>query len=335
MKTIRTFFLILVLSSSTVFANDSTAELAAGGLTFIKNPAIEMRSETLFLSLKKVRVRYTFFNQSDKMIKVTIAFPLPDIESYRYGLGFSELPVDDPSNPIGFVTRVNGQPVRMSIHQQAIAKNKDQTNFLKKNNIPLSPNYSQTKEALKKIPKTQWPKLEALGLIWIDEYDAGQGMTKEPQPGWTLKTVYTWEQIFPAKKTMIIEHEYQPIIGATAGTNIGAPYAIGEQWYKDFIKKYCVNDSLQKRFARNMKGGMAPYTERRLAYILTTGANWAGPIHQFTLTIDKGNKKNLISFCGKDKAKEISDTELQIKEKNFIPKRNLYLLFLIPFSPTN
>lgn len=91
-----------------------------------------MRSETLFLSLKKVRVRYTFFNQSDKMIKVTIAFPLPDIESYRYGLGFSELPVDDPSNPIGFVTRVNGQPVRMSIHQQAIAKNKDQTNFLKK-----------------------------------------------------------------------------------------------------------------------------------------------------------------------------------------------------------
>src|ERR1019366_10079815 len=36
-------------------ANDSSAELATGGLVLTKNPAIEMRSEDLFISTKAVR----------------------------------------------------------------------------------------------------------------------------------------------------------------------------------------------------------------------------------------------------------------------------------------
>lgn len=321
-----------MLSTKFAFANDSTAELATGGLVFTKNPSIALQSEKLYLSLKKVRVHYIFFNKSDKPIKVTVAFPLPLIKSYRYDRQLSEWPVDDPNNPVGFITRVNNQPIKMSIYQKAIAKNKDQTALLKKYGIPLSPGYSKTRQALLNLPKQQWSELEALGLIWLEEFDDGKGMRKEPQPGWDLKTIYTWEQTFPPKQAITIEHEYQPVIGSTAGTSIGAPYAVHEEGYKKYMKKYCVSETMQKSLAAKNKEGGIPYTESRLAYILKTGANWAGPIDDFTLIIDKGNKSNLISFCGKEKAKKITDTQFQIIKKDFLPAHNLHILFLIPYA---
>ncbi|KTD03673.1 DUF4424 family protein [Legionella feeleii] len=330
---IRNIFLIpILLLSGMACANDSTAELASGGLVFTKNASIELQSEELFLSLKKVRIRYIFFNKSDKPIKALVAFPLPLIKSYRYDRLFAVLPVDDPANPVGFVTRVNNQPIKMSIHQKALVKNKDQTAILKKYKLPLSPEYSQTRKALLAIPKQQWPALESLGLIWLEEFDDGKGMRKEPQPSWDLKTTYTWEQIFPPRQAIIIEHEYQPVVGSSAGTSIGTSYAIHEKWYKEFVAIYCISEHLQKSLTPKTKDSTPPYTEGRLAYILKTGANWAGPIQSFTLTIDKGDKKNLLSFCGKKEAKQISATQLQIKKKNFIPSQNLNILFLIPYS---
>jgi hypothetical protein len=47
-------------------ANDSSAELATGGLVFVKNNNIEMASEDLFISATEIRVRYRFINRSDK-----------------------------------------------------------------------------------------------------------------------------------------------------------------------------------------------------------------------------------------------------------------------------
>jgi hypothetical protein len=62
-----------------VGANDSTAELATGGLVFVRNNDIEMLSEDLFISLDEIRVHYRFLNRSDRDITVHVAFPLPDL----------------------------------------------------------------------------------------------------------------------------------------------------------------------------------------------------------------------------------------------------------------
>jgi ABC-type nitrate/sulfonate/bicarbonate transport system substrate-binding protein len=42
--------------TSAAAANDSTAELTTGGLIFVPNPDVEMRSEDLFVSAREVRV---------------------------------------------------------------------------------------------------------------------------------------------------------------------------------------------------------------------------------------------------------------------------------------
>ena len=57
-----------------VAANDSTAELATGGLVFVKNNDIDMLSEDLFISLDEIRVHYRFLNKSDRDITVHSRF---------------------------------------------------------------------------------------------------------------------------------------------------------------------------------------------------------------------------------------------------------------------
>ena len=49
---------------SPVRANDTTAQFDNSGLVFLKTDSIEMRSEELFISMSRARVKYRFFNSS-------------------------------------------------------------------------------------------------------------------------------------------------------------------------------------------------------------------------------------------------------------------------------
>src|SRR5262245_54336329 len=60
-------------------ANDSTAELATGGLVLTRNDDIEMRAEDLFVSAREISVRYRFFNRASRDVTVLVAFPMPDV----------------------------------------------------------------------------------------------------------------------------------------------------------------------------------------------------------------------------------------------------------------
>jgi hypothetical protein len=88
-------------------ANDSTAEIALGGLTFTKSDAISMDSEDLYISRDRVRVKYRFTNTTDAPIDALVAFPLPEIppgtiedETIYWG---------DPVSGLKFTTSVDGQ----------------------------------------------------------------------------------------------------------------------------------------------------------------------------------------------------------------------------------
>ena len=63
------------------FANDSTAELGAGGLQLVRTESIELLSEDLFVSEKEVRVTYHFRNKTDKPLTYVVAFPLPPVDT--------------------------------------------------------------------------------------------------------------------------------------------------------------------------------------------------------------------------------------------------------------
>ena len=70
------------------------------------------------------------------------------------------------------------------------------------------------------------------------------------------------------------------------------------------------------------------YTERWLSYVLSSGANWAGPISTFKLIVDKGSTDNLVSFCGQG-VKKTGPTTFEMDLDGFLPEKDLDFLFIV------
>lgn len=317
----------LVISSS-VHANDSTGHLAAGGLVLDKTDAIEILSEELYVSEKEIRVRYHFFNKTNSDIKTEVGFPVPDLPP-RNDEDNYELPLDNPANFLDFSTKVNSKAVTMRMDQRAVAGGVDQTATLRALHVPLANFHDDTAKTLRALPREEQGKLITLGLAREEEYDIGQGMQKYLQPNWTLRTTYHWEQVFPARKEMVIEHSYKPSVGSTAGSFVSAGQPEPDV-LADYKQRYCVDDDFLRAALRTSTSVAAKnsfLTERRIEYVLVTGANWAGPIKDFRLVVDKGKPGNLVSFCGTG-VKKIGPTQFEMHVANFTPAQNLNVLIL-------
>jgi hypothetical protein len=322
--------LSLAWAAVPALANDSSAQLATGGLIFVHNDNVEMRSEDLAISSRLIDVRYRFFNKASSDVTVLVAFPMPEVRVEGPDEIIS-LPTRDPVNLLAFTTTVNGKPVKTQVEQHVFAAGIDRTALLTSLGIPLAPHLQSTNEALDRLPGDKRDELIRLGLAEIEEYDAGKGPDKHLSARWGLRTTFYWEQTFPAKAETVIEHRYKPSVGGSVQTSLGAPYAVKEPWYEEYKRKYCLDPEFfaaveRLRKAANSEFG-PPYAEQRIDYILRTGANWSGPIGQFHLTVDKGEAGNLVSFCGQG-VRKTTDAKFEMTKTNFSPEGDLAVLIL-------
>jgi len=157
------------VAAAPAFANDSTAELGTGGLDFVYNENVEMRSEQLFVSTDAVRVTYHFFNKSDQPVINLVAFPMPDVTIADQDTSIS-VPTEDPVNLLGFSTQANGQPVATKVEQKVFAKGLDRTAMLQGLGVPLAPQLKATYDALDALQKEKWQELIDLGIAEIANY---------------------------------------------------------------------------------------------------------------------------------------------------------------------
>jgi len=333
----NTIFVALTLicaAALPALANDTTAELATAGLIFVTNDNIEMSTEDLFISAKQVRVRYRLVNKANTDVTVLVAFPLPEVRISEPDQNIA-LPTEDPVNIFAFTTRVNGKPISMQVEQRVTAVGIDRTQYLRNLGIPFAPQLQSTNQALDRLPQDKWNELLRLGLAEIEEYDVGKGMQKHLAARWGLSTTFYWEQTFPAGKETIIEHEYKPSVGGSVQTNLGAPYALKESWYADYLRKYCIDKDFLATIAQLRQANKSefgpPYSEQRIDYILKTGANWSGPIKDFHLVVDKDDAASLVSFCG-DGVKKTSPTQFEMRKSDFSPDGDLSVLILNKIS---
>ncbi len=325
---------VLLACAGTALANDSIGNLSAGGIVLGRSDDIEMRSEDLYVSTKEIRVHYRFFNTSDQDITTLVAFPMPDVTAPSDDDNRA-IPVDDPVNFMAFKTQVDGKPVNIQVEQRAIALGIDRTDLLKSLGVPLAPFLEATTKAVQGLPAERQAELVGLGVLRSQEEDIGQGMKKYVYPNWTLRTTYYWNQVFPAKKEMVVEHQYQPSVGASVGTMVGES-APDRAAMDDYRKRYCMDAEFitaaqrQSKTLKQRKPAATTLSEKRIEYILTTGAHWAGPIKDFRLVIDKDKPGNLISACGK--FKKISATQFELRQADYFPERNLEVLTLEPLE---
>lgn len=317
------------------FANDSVGHLAAGGIELGRSDDIELRSEDLFVSLEQVRVRYVFRNTSAKDIDTLVAFPVPDLPPPS-DTNSVTVPHPDKDDFLNFKTSVDGAAVAMSVDRRAEALGIDRTAKLSQLKVPLSPYDSGAASALDGLSQQTRAELAALGIVreQMMSMSASEPMTAHLFPNWTMKSTYYWQQTFPSGQDIVIEHSYSPSIGASVGTMLGDA-ALDPAALENYRKRYCVDDEFlaaaaraQQRAKERDGGGIM---ERRLEYVLVTGANWRGPIKDFRVEVDKGRESRLVSFCGSG-VRKVSPTSFEMRAKDFWPDRNLEILILAPLD---
>lgn len=314
-------------------ANDSSAHLAAGGLVLSRNDAIEMRSEDLYVSMAQVRVRYRFYNRTGKDVTTLVAFPLPEITAPSDVNNFNVPVVDADTNFLDFHTMVDGRPVPMQVEQRAFAVGVDRTGLLKRLGLPIAPHNAALPGLIVNLPAAAQKELRELGMIRYDEYSTGGPMQRVGVPLWSARTIYYWKQTFPAHQEIVIEHGYKPSVGGSVQTAVGAEYE-SAQMRQEYRERYCV-DAPFLRAVRRMyrrypsEGSGNVIGEHRLGYILKSGASWAGTIRRFHLTVDKGARGNLVSFC-MDGVRKVSPTRFEVTKTDFWPARDLDVLILAP-----
>ncbi len=328
MKTLATAMAVL-LAAGAAHANDTVAETSAGGLVLSKSAEIDMVSEDLFVSAEQIRVRYVFRNRSERDIRTTVAFPMPDLDLAERD--------SDVAHPYDFATRVNGQPVRMQVERKAVLRGADHTALLTSLRVPLvnpadGPSQGVT-VALDALPPAEQQRLIRLGLAEAGAYDEGRGMERHLLPLWAVRETWHWDQAFPAGRDLVVEHSYTPGTGGSLATPLASPEFRRSPEGRRMISDYCIDDQFLggiTRLARAAEPGQYPMLgEKRVGYILTTGANWRSPIGDFRLVVDKGVAENLVSFCGTG-LRRISPTRFEMRRSNWRPDRDLRVLIVEP-----
>jgi hypothetical protein len=297
-----------------------------------RTDAVSMLSENLFVSLDRVTVDYVFRNRTEKDVEALVAFPMPEIEGSIYDR--PAMPDGESDNFLGFEVTIDGKPVKPELEQKAFAVGVDVTELLKASKVPVNPVAQPVFKALEGLSEGTTQEWIDRGLIFIDEYDDGAGWKRVRTPLWSLKSTYWWRSVFPAGKEVKVSHRYKPSVGATAGLNFFYDNKFGGS-YEDYKRTYCIDSDFEKavlKAAKESPDGYPHLMEQRLDYVLTTGGNWAlGTIGKFKLTIDKGNPKNLVSFCGEN-VRKTGPTTFEMTAKDYYPERDLKVLILSPLE---
>lgn len=313
--------LAAVMLAAPAAANDTVASMGAGGLVFQRTDGIEMRSEDLFVSAREIRVRYRFYNRTDRDIGTLVAFPMPDL----LGGIESDVAIEDPLQ-MPFTTTVNGRRVATNVEQKAVLNEVDHSGLIRGLGLPLSPRGEPTMQALATLPQPQIDMLIELGLLEDRSWTDGGVRRLELMPLWTLKTTHYWTQVFPAGRELDVRHQYAPAVGGSVGSIFGDPAMNGSEASSEEARRYCTDEAFHAG-ARRMRARRLHLSETWVEYILTTGANWAEPIGEFRLVVDKGSSRNLMSFCGEG-VRKISSTRFEIRRTNYIPRQDLSVLIL-------
>ncbi|KAA0121619.1 DUF4424 domain-containing protein [Methylobacterium sp. P1-11] len=323
---------IITTLSLPAWADDSSAALAAGGLVLERTDKIALVSEDLFLSEKGVRIAYRFRNLTDADVETTIAFPMPDISGGPEAM----LDIADPAhdNFLRFATQVDGDPVASQVEQRAFVRPSDKqedevTAKLRALRIPLVPTTDATEKALRALSDDQRRGLVEAGLL---EPKEGSDGTTDYYPLWTLRSKFWRRQVFPARREVVVRQSYVPSLGGLSSLSFGSSSQDPAQ-KAGYREKFCTDAVFEKaaqalsRKATADGGKTFQAFEKYLSYIITSGANWAGTIGEFRLTVDKGDPVTLVSFCGSG-VRKTGPTTFEMVVKDYVPRHNIDVLLL-------
>jgi hypothetical protein len=321
-------------------ANDTLATLGAGGLVPTKSTEIALESEDLDISLRQVRVRYSFRNTSDHDIDAVVAFPLPDIDGGDLFHVPTAIPFSDPVNFVDFKVEQlwpapgsghaswNRKAIAIDTEVRAFHDGKDITQKLTQLKLPVSvadPRLDSAIDALSREVREALLKEELIG--W--EGTAGVDKRELYWAGWITRVQFYWKQRFAAKATTVLEQTYVPIVGGGYIVKNEDRTTPGET---ADLRPFCVRPGQRKSIAELLSRTPAPdgevaLLEREIDYILTTANNWSGPIREFRLSIHTDTPDDILVTCMPGIIQS-SPTEYRLTRSNFRPDSELKVMII-------
>ncbi len=305
-----------------VVANDTVGAQGAGGIEFKKTDDISMEKEVLTISHSRVTVEYEFLNRTSHPITERIYFPMPSYgpDEARCNSGHGGGPLE------GFVVTVDGKQIETSRTVRAVLPSgEDVTARLKKHGLSdqdiadyngidvLCEGENDDRDAVAEAKK----KLARYGL----------------KEAWYVSYVYYWDQTFPAGKRIKVTHEYVPRIGTDSGAlNFQGEYGIkSADELAARVGDFCADKGTFRAAVKSdQEYGGGALKHAVVEYVLTTGANWSGPIKDFTLNLVKDSPDDVVSLCFEGKFRKKDPLTLTSHIENFVPKNDLQVLFLFP-----
>ena len=311
MKKMTAVWVCLASLSTFSLANDSTGYVGTGGIQYLKNAQIAMQSEDLFISKKLIKVDYVYKNLSKHDITETVLFPLPRIDNF-FEADFAHTEALLKS----FKIIVDGQNIKPTMHVRTFIQKDDKSPMIDSTEAFQQCGFSQVdmlnpwvrnkdddeyyQEKLRQCKQPQVQKILA-------------NFKKDDEIPWSSQVIYSLKQTFKANALTKIQHQYQPLVGGSVAL-----------YPDEYNQNFCM-DAQFKQGLKKAKAENSPFNA--LSYILITGANWAKPIENFKLTIER-DKNELVSFCWNGKVEKINPTQFQMTKRNFVPKQDLDIIFV-------
>lgn len=296
-------------------ANDSAASLAAGGLVALdRTDRVAMASEVLRIGPERIDIAYTFASTTGQAETLPVAFPLPPVNLADTLYSPWTVESDDPVNFVGFVLTIDGVPATPEVQQRAYAPDgRDVTDLLHSLDLPLisfvdPPGQQPLWERLEG-PDSDASLLATLGQHGlVNEWGAAD---------WRTETMLHWRMTVPADRPLLVEHSYRPVYG------VFQLYFFEDSDWRGELADWCVGDYEMSGIRR--VAGEDGAIVRTIDYILTTGANWAGPIGDFHLILDKGSPDAILSLCWDGELTRTAPTIFEFRARDWTPAQELSL----------
>lgn len=300
--------LALLCPTAAVHANGAWSEFAAGGVVFKQDKDISILREDLEVGLDQIRVRYVFSSFAGEPLQRTIGFPMAKVplDDSPDNFGDRSRAPDgaDARNYMAFEVSVNGKPVATTLHEFAWSGETNVTARLGELGVSV---FAPDVAAFEKLAQLPDATVETLVR---EKLAAKEGTWVVPQ--WQYQSVYEWTQNFEPGHTTV-EVSYKPLFGSDYGPE---PYFESGSKSAD----YCYDNA-----TRQMLAGLSSFPEPfTVGYILTTAANWNGPIGRFNLRIN--DEGGFARFCVPEGLKAVGDGASWVAEE-FVPRSDLAIVF--------
>ena len=303
---------LVLLSPAVALANGAWSEFPAGGVVFKADTVVSIAREDLEIGLDRIRVHYVFSSLAGEPLERTIGFPMAKVplddspENYpnRSWAGEGQ----DARNYMAFEVAVNGEPLTPKLHEYAWLGEVNVTGILAELGVPVFAATIETYEKLARLPEA------TVGKLLEEKLAVQEGDWLIPQ--WQYQSVYEWTQAFAPGKTDV-EVSYRPLYGSYYGPE---PYFEGGSE----SAHYCYDNATRQKLAALLAGGSfpEPFT---VGYILTTAANWNGPIESFNLKVSQEDGQ-FARFCVPEGLRAVGDGASWVAE-GFEPRSDLKIVF--------